>query len=258
MTHLTQSTLNSWPRFHHAAPDLRRFAACVCGIAVLAAAALPATAQTAGASHPHSDILATVEAAAHSAAHEQGYQDIEVYVRPLDARLRPSLCTDSLEIVRPHAGRVLGPVSYGVRCRGLSPWTLYLRAEVSAGMEVPVLSRALPRATLLGNDDIHMAQKRITTPGNGIITRIEDAVGLELSRPLPEGALLRFGHVNAPRLITRGQTVTLTSGVAGLRVNMQGKAMANAAAGDRLWVTNLSSGRRVEGRVMSDGSVRIE
>jgi len=33
--------------------------------------------------------------------------------------------------------------------------------------------------------------------------------------------------------------------------------MANAAAGDRLLVTNLASGRRVEGIVSADGSVHI-
>lgn len=51
--------------------------------------------------------------------------------------------------------------------------------------------------------------------------------------------------------------VTLVAGSEGLQVQMQGKAMANGAAGDRLLVTNINSGRRVEGIVLSDGSVRI-
>lgn len=225
----------------------------------LSLASAPATrAASAKPVHPHADIVAAVEAAAFDAALAQGYADVEVRVRPLDARLRPGLCAEALEVVQPHAGRVLGPVSYGVRCRGNQPWTLYLRAEVSAGMDVPVLRRALPRGTLLSANDMAVARRRITTPGSGFITRVDDAVGLELSRPLPEGSLLRFGHVNPPKVISRGQTVTLISGTAGLQVHMQGKAMANAAAGDRLWVTNTSSGRRVEGLVMPDGRVRIQ
>jgi len=40
-------------------------------------------------------------------------------------------------------------------------------------------------------------------------------------------------------------------------VRMQGKAMGSGAAGDRLVVTNLNSGRRVEGIVRRDGTVQI-
>ena len=51
--------------------------------------------------------------------------------------------------------------------------------------------------------------------------------------------------------------MTLVAGTKGLEVRMQGKAMGNGAEGDRLLVTNLSSGRRIEGVVLADGSVRI-
>ena len=51
--------------------------------------------------------------------------------------------------------------------------------------------------------------------------------------------------------------MTLLAGTDGLEVRMRGKAMGNAAAGERLQVTNISSGRRVEGVVLADGSVRI-
>jgi len=78
-----------------------------------------------------------------------------------------------------------------------------------------------------------------------------------LKRPLAQGSLLRYGHVARPRLITRGQSVTLVAGASGVEVRMQGKAMASGAEGDRLIVTNISSGRRIEGVVLKDGSVRI-
>ncbi|MEM9398025.1 MAG: flagella basal body P-ring formation protein FlgA, partial [Pseudomonadota bacterium] len=35
------------------------------------------------------------------------------------------------------------------------------------------------------------------------------------------------------------------------------KALASGAEGDRLRVTNLSSGRRLEGIVLADGTVRV-
>ncbi|WOJ93282.1 flagellar basal body P-ring formation chaperone FlgA [Congregibacter variabilis] len=206
---------------------------------------------------PHDDILNLVEFAALQAASEQGLDRVEVRVRPLDQRLRPTLCDQELEIVRPHSGRVLGPVSYGVRCSGSVPWTLYLRAEVSASLDLPVLVRALPRGTILGPSDFEIVTRRITTRANDIIIDPAMAAGMELKRPLPAGSTLRHGHVDLPELVTRGQMVTLIAGGAGVEVRMQGKAMGSGAKGDRLLVTNLVSGRRVEGLVLSDGSIRI-
>jgi flagella basal body P-ring formation protein FlgA len=63
--------------------------------------------------------------------------------------------------------------------------------------------------------------------------------------------------VALPELVVRGQTVTLVAGSPGVEVRMQGKALASGAEGDRLMVSNLRSGRRVEGIVLSDGSVQI-
>ena len=108
-----------------------------------------AQAPAALAGHPHGEIIAVAELAALDAAMAEGLNDVEVRVRPLDQRLKPARCDQPLEIVRPNNGNVLGPVSYGVRCGGNSPWTLYLRAQVSASLEIPVLRRGLTRGDLL-------------------------------------------------------------------------------------------------------------
>jgi flagella basal body P-ring formation protein FlgA len=207
--------------------------------------------------HPHDDIVAMVEGAALSAAESEGLEDIEVRVHPLDPRLRPALCDRPLDIIRPHAGRALGPVSYGVRCAGSVPWTLYLRAEVSAALSLPVLRSPLPRGALIAEDDLEMTTRRITARAVDLIVDPAQAVGMELQRPLAAGSPLRHGQVARPRLIERGQTVTLIAGARGLEVRMKGTAMGNGAEGDRILVSNASSGRRVEGVVRADGSVGI-
>lgn len=209
------------------------------------------------ATQPHEDILNMVEFAALQAASDQGLERVEVRVRPLDQRLRPSLCDRELEIVRPHNGSVLGPVSYGVRCSGSVPWTLYLRAEVSASLDLPVLKKALPRGSILGADDLEIATRRVTAQVADVILEPAAAEGMELKRPLPAGSTLRHGHVDLPELVSRGQMVTLIAGGGGVEVRMQGKAMGSGAQGDRLLVTNLTSGRRVEGLILPDGSIRI-
>jgi flagella basal body P-ring formation protein FlgA len=201
--------------------------------------------------------MAVAEFAALDAAQAEGLTDVEVRVRPLDRRLRPALCDQPLEIIRPNVGNVLGPVSYGVQCPGSVPWTLYLRADVSASIDVPVLRRSMARGDLISAQDIDVVRRRITTRAADLIVDPDALIGMEVIRPMPAGSTLRQGQVDYPVLITRGQSVTLIAGGGGLEVRMQGKAMGNGAAGDRLVVTNTSSGRRVEGIVQSDGSVQI-
>ena len=208
-------------------------------------------------SHPHGEIMAVAEVAALEAARSEGLVDVEVRVRPLDARLRPARCDQPLEMVRPNSGSVLGPVSYGVQCSGSVPWTLYLRADVSASIDVPVLNRSMARGEVISARDIDVIKRRITTRSADLIVDSKRLVGMEVIRPMVAGSMLRQGQVDYPVVVTRGQTVTLIAGGRGLEVRMQGKAMASGSAGDRLIVTNTNSGRRVEGIVQSDGSVQI-
>jgi len=250
MTLFTNAAAQHALRKQHRGRVTRAGACALClGLAAPLGAATPI--------HDHGEIIAEVEAAAMTAAEAEGFEGIEVRVQPLDKRLRPTQCDQPLTIVRPHSGRALGPVSYGVRCGGPAPWTLYLRAEVSASIELPLLRRALPRGALIGESDLQLTRRRITTRPAGLIEDPSMAIGMQLLRPLPAGSILRFGQVDHPEIVERGQTVTLIAGSPGVEVRMQGKAMAGGAAGDRLMVTNLSSGRRVEGVVLRDGSIRI-
>lgn len=49
----------------------------------------------------------------------------------------------------------------------------------------------------------------------------------------------------------------LVSGNGGLKVRMQGKALKDAAVGERVKVTNLSSGQKIEGIANADGTVSV-
>ena len=242
-------------QIRHSSAIYRRLA--VLSLIAACGAALPSWGAGTVTPHPHGDIVGVVEAAALSAAANEGLDGIEVRVRPLDTRLRPALCDKPLEISRSHAGRVLGAVSYGVRCPSPSPWTLYLRADVSATLELPVLRAPMPRGSIIAENDLEVVLRRIDTPVVDVIVDPKLAIGMELKRPLPAGATVRHGQVAYPRIVERGQTVTLVAGTGGLEVRMQGKAMANGSEGDRLLVTNLSSGRRVEGIILANGDVRI-
>jgi flagella basal body P-ring formation protein FlgA len=82
-------------------------------------------------------------------------------------------------------------------------------------------------------------------------------IGKIAVRDLIAGEPLRQSDLKSPQLISRGQSVNITSKAGGLTVTMKGKALGNARAGDRLWVQNQSSNKRVEGEVTPQGEVLI-
>jgi flagella basal body P-ring formation protein FlgA len=86
---------------------------------------------------------------------------------------------------------------------------------------------------------------------------VEQIIGMELTRSLDAGSTIGVNQLRPPKVIKRGQQVTLVAGAGNLQVRMQGKALGDATAGERVRVTNLSSNQQVEGIANSDGTVSV-
>ena len=228
-------------------------------IAISVVLATLATSQTtlARANQPLGDITDLARDIAIAAATDRGYDDVMVSIRPLDSRLAPALCDAPLQALPANASRTLGAMSVGVRCNGSQPWTIYVRGTVNAYTNIPVLTQSVPRGEIVSDSDISIEKVAIHSDFDKIIVDRADIVGKQARRALGAGQPLRFSQLMHPILIERGQEVTLISGIAGVQVRMQGKALASGAAGDRILVANERSGRRLEGVVGQDGTVKI-
>jgi flagellar basal body P-ring formation protein FlgA len=175
----------------------------------------------------------------------------------LDARLRLPACPVALEsFAQPPRGsqaRALVRVS----CASGTPWSLNVPVEIHRELDVLVLRRAVARGEILTAADV-VAQKRVSMGlASPYVGRIEDLAGRMTRRPLPEGTPVTAEALSAALLIKRGQTVTLTASTGGIQVRAPGRALADAAASQRLRVQNLDSLKVVEGVAESDGVVRV-
>lgn len=206
---------------------------------------------------PLTDIIETVSTSSKVRAENQGYGKINVRVRPLDDRLRLPLCSEPLTAFYPQGSRFTGPISVGVRCNGHNPWTIYARATVTAERAIPVLVNAIPRNTIILKSDLKMVYKPMKFGLQGIADDPDQIIGMELTRALDAGSTIKLNQLKAPKVITRGQQVILISGTEGLVVRMQGKALRDAISGERVQVTNLSSGQKIEGIANTDGTVSV-
>ena len=219
--------------------------------------AVPGIAASNEGAQPLDTIIAAAEAASKERAQQYGFDNVSVEVRPLDGRLRLPTCGKALNGAIPQTASVPGTVSVRVSCAEPKPWSIYVRTRVIAQRSVPVLAHPLARGALISEKDIKMVDMPVDSVVNGIIFDPQQILGKELVRPLNGGTTFRVNQLREPNVIKRGQVVTLRAGAGGLQVEIQGKALGNAAEGERVRVSNLSSGRQVEGTANADGSVTV-
>ena len=205
----------------------------------------------------HSELGGIAARALEEQARSKGLQTVHVEVFPLDQRVSLPECNEPVRILKDRNQSVLGRVTIGMRCETPEPWTIYLRGRVTSLVSIPVLNAPINRSELIVESDIVFQEMEIDADLQGVFIDPKQIVGKIAVRNLIAGKPLRPSDLKAPQLISRGQSVNITSRAGGLIVTMKGKALGNARAGDRLWVQNQSSNKRVEGEVTAEGEVLI-
>lgn len=200
------------------------------------------------------------EVAKHFATSEladAGTDQPTVRVAHLDPRLRLAACDVPLQAFAAPSGRKTGNTVIGVRCRGTSPWSLYVPVSIELMRKVVVLDTALPRGSLLQAADIRMERHDVYRLHSGFFTDPDQVLGMSLHHSLPAGKILSRTSLKAAKIIRRGARVTLIAQAGGIAVRMSGKALMNGAAGERIRVRNLKSKRIVEGIVKDMHTVAV-
>lgn len=173
----------------------------------------------------------------------------------LDSRLRLAHCDRPLSTFAATAAAAGGNQSVGVRCEGADSWTIYVPVKLSRSAEVVVLARTVRRDTLLAPEHLETRHHDIVGLTAGFFSRPEELIGHRVKRSAAAGTVLTPSLVHRPPLIERGDRVTLVSGSSAVAVSAPAEALSDGRQGDRLRVRNLSSGKVVEGVVMSRGRV---
>ncbi|MDO5648309.1 flagellar basal body P-ring formation chaperone FlgA [Paracoccus sp. (in: a-proteobacteria)] len=113
-------------------------------------------------------------------------------------------------------------------------------------------ARTLPAGTVLTAADLRAVDS--TRPG---LTDPAQAIGLQTRILIQEGRPIHATLLQAPRLVSRNQIVRLSFQRGPLRIETEGRAMSEGAAGDLIRVMNLESRSTITARVMEDGTLAV-
>ncbi len=180
----------------------------------------------------------------------------EVRMGRLDPRLRLAACDGKLEAFLPPGAQGMGNTTVGVRCPAPS-WTLYISAQVIVQGQVLVTTRPLARGERLTEEHVQLVERDLASLPRGYFDDPQPVVGQQARRHLAADTVLNPQLIEAPRLVRRGEEVTLVADSNGFAIRSRGKAMADGSSGEVIRVRSRDSKRIIEGRVLSAGVVKV-
>jgi len=191
------------------------------------------------------------------AAAQNGPQP-QVKVGKLDSRLKLKKCNKKLRAFLPRGSRNIGKTTVGIKCTGKKAWSLHVPVTISVYGKVMVASHQLQRGSILTAADIKLARNNLANLSYGYYETLSNGVGMKLKRRLSAGTVLTPAMLTKPRIITRGQKVTIMAQSGSMLVRMNGKALGNGAIGDRIKVINIKSRKKLEGIITLAGEVKVD
>ncbi len=217
----------------------------------------PASSEQNPALHSHQQIIQTARDYLGQNIDRNDYTRSEIVMGNLDSRLRLARCEQPLSAQLAPGSRFSGKTTVHVRCDSASPWTVYLNADINLYAEALHSSGPLSRGDIITKADLEYVEVDLSQIRHGYFTEMEQLLGQQLKRRLPQNRLIKANYVEPPTLVKRGELVSIVAENRGYSVKMSGIAMSNGSKGERVQVRNSSSKRIVEGVVQQLGVVSI-
>ncbi|PKM30252.1 MAG: flagella basal body P-ring formation protein FlgA [Gammaproteobacteria bacterium HGW-Gammaproteobacteria-11] len=183
----------------------------------------------------------------------------QIQVNRLDPRLRLPLCPEqSLNASLESPAEPVGRVTVRVSCESPTVrWRLFVPAQVSLFQPVLVLTRPLPRHSLISPADIAMLERDVGLLGNAYLTDPQQVVGMRLRRQLGVDTVLAPNVLEQDEVVKRGDKVVISASNPQIDVRMPGEALESGNTGSQIRVRNSRSGRVISARVLGPGQVEV-
>lgn len=129
--------------------------------------------------------------------------------------------------------------------------------SASEATGVLVLNRPLNRGEIISENDLAFTELKNGSAGLIYITSPEQLIGMAAKRPLRSGVPLRASDVAEPKVIRKGDMVTIAFEAPGMSLSVRGKALDDGLLGASVRVLNIQANRVVEASVAAPGYVLV-
>jgi len=124
--------------------------------------------------------------------------------------------------------------------------------------EVPVLADRKMGGDIIRKADlvwVEVAQSRLA---RNAITDASHLIGMAAKRSISAGKPVSVNDVRRPKVVSKGQSVTLVLTTPIMRLTTKGKALEEGGTGDTIRISNSQTSTVVEGIITGPGQVRVD
>lgn len=203
----------------------------------------------------HENIISTVNGYINKAL--EGIEDKKIIINPLNKDLKLIKCTQPLESFITPGVKLSGRTTIGVRCSGYKPWKIYVTAEINIFDNVVIADSYILRGSRLSAAQLRTEKRNVATLSRGYFSRPEDVIGKIAKTTISKEQVIGLHSLASPKLVRRGQNVTIVAKSDTVTVKMNGNAMADGHLGELIKVKNLRSRRIIEAEVIDNNLVRV-
>lgn len=139
--------------------------------------------------------------------------------------------------------------------KSLRRW--YVPVRLNWWAQAVVAKKDLPARSHLSANMLGVTRVNIAGHFGSWWKKPRSLAGTQLTRPLQAGDVIYRSYVHRPKLIRRGDHVTMIASYGDIKVTAVGKALRSAGLGDRVSIRNLKSKQVVQGVVASASTVHI-
>lgn len=134
---------------------------------------------------------------------------------------------------------------------------IHLSGRVDVFENVVCAKRVIKNGDLIKSDDLCFKRKNISTTPSDIFLAMEDVVGKVTKSRIRIGGAIRDRMLDMPPIVEKGSIVKLIARSGQLTVVTMGVSGQDGRKGDQVMVENISSKKRVVGRVTNPDTVEV-
>lgn len=116
--------------------------------------------------------------------------------------------------------------------------------DAKTSVSIVVLNTSLNKNALIKEEHLEYSNLKKNI-GGGIFFKKKQLVGRKLKVALSVGTVIRSRHLETTWTIQKDQLVIIEHQVGNILISAEGKARESGQMGDRIWVNNVKSGRKV-------------
>jgi flagella basal body P-ring formation protein FlgA len=185
------------------------------------------------------------------------FEDYETSITLLDSQLKLPDCLETLELFTTNDVIKPGRNSIGVRCNATDKWSIFTSVAIKTYQSVLVLLQPLQRGETITPQHLSLERRDVSSLRGDFISNIEQIQNKQAIRPMQSGTVLSMRNITEPKLVKRGDKITISSVVPDFAIRMNGLAMMDGVKGQSIKIKNQSSGRIINATVIEPGLVSV-